>query len=179
MLNWPSDKDLIEHMYTPSIELLFETFAAFFEPNEELDMVLEQFNDLQGLRLAEPGLNTLKFHEFWSRMLVFRLGEFPLILRLVAITMVIPVDTSECERVFSLMNDIKTTERCRLGSSLKYIMLWHRLACKKGEDGSLSPEHLTCAELPVMGIIKKWREMAGPRGRTAHRALQGGLPAVV
>ena len=37
------------------------------------------------------------------------------VLRLVAIMLLIPLDTSEAERIFSLMNDIKTSERASLG----------------------------------------------------------------
>ena len=40
--------------------------------------------------------------------------EYNLVLRLVAIALLVPTDTSECERVFSLMNDLKTAERSLL-----------------------------------------------------------------
>jgi len=41
--------------------------------------------------------------------------EYTLVLRLVVIALIIPADTSECERIFSLMNDIKTAERAWMG----------------------------------------------------------------
>ena len=41
-------------------------------------------------------------------MLVEFADEYPLVLRLVAISLIVPADTSECERIFSLMNNIKT-----------------------------------------------------------------------
>ena len=80
-------------------------------------------------------------------------------MRLVVIALLIPADTSECERIFSLMNDIKTAERARLGQqNLKNLMLWHRLAkSKKVQD------------VPVMVILKQFRTMAGPKGRRPHR----------
>ena len=43
--------------------------------------------------------------------------------------------------------------------NLRNLMLWHKLG------KALSPQ-----ELPVMAIIKEFREMAGPGGRRPHRA---------
>ena len=37
------------------------------------------------------------------------------VLRLVVFMLLIPLDTSEAERIFSLMNDIKTSQRTQLG----------------------------------------------------------------
>jgi hypothetical protein len=66
--------------------------------------------------------------------------------------LLIPVDTSECERVFSLMNDLKTAERSSLGQqTLKNLMLWHVVGKK-----------MECKDVPVMAILKEFREMAGP-----------------
>ena len=48
-------------------------------------------------------------------MLVHYADEYPLPLRLVVFSIILPADTSECERVFSLMNDIKTSERSSMG----------------------------------------------------------------
>jgi len=52
--------------------------------------------------------------------------------------------TSEAERIFSLMNDIKTSERSRLGQrNLAALMFWHY----HGKD--LKPW-----QLPVQDILK-------------------------
>ena len=51
---------------------------------------------------------TLTFHQLWANMLVQYADEYALVLRLVVISLLIPADTSECERIFSLMNDLKT-----------------------------------------------------------------------
>ena len=112
-----------------------------------------------------------KHHDLWARMLVHKHEEYPLALRLVAISLLIPTDTSECERIFSLMNDIKTAERSRMGTQvLKNLMIWHRSARKLEEDGSLSSKHMSCYEVPVMQIVQEFRNMAGVKGRKAHRA---------
>ena len=69
-------------------------------------------------------------------MLTHFTDEYSRVLRLVVVALLIPADTSECERVFSLMNDLKTSERNMLGqASLKDMMIWHtvtkRLECKE------------------------------------------------
>ena len=85
--------------------------------------------------------------------------KYSLVLRLVVITLLVPADTSECERVFSLMNDLKTAERSRMQqSTLKNLMLWHTMA--KG---------LTCEEVPVIAILEEFRELSGERTRNSHR----------
>ena len=85
--------------------------------------------------------------------------EYKLVLRLVVVALIVPGDTSECERIFSLMNNIKTVDRARMGQrTLKNLMLWHEM----GKE--LEPE-----QVPVMAILKEFRTMAGPAGRKAHR----------
>jgi len=84
--------------------------------------------------------------------------EYPLALRIVVITLLVPADTSECERVFSLMNDIKTELRSTMKQkTLKHLMIWHSIA-----------KDLKCEEVPVMDILKKFRDCAGIRGRRRH-----------
>ena len=86
--------------------------------------------------------------------------EYPLVLRLVVISLIVPADTSESERIFSLMNDIKTAERARMGQrNLKKLMLWHRMA-----------KDLKAQDVPVMAILKEFRAMAGEQGRRPHHA---------
>eukprot|EP00967_Tisochrysis_lutea_P095672 scaffold139676_cov39-Tisochrysis_lutea.AAC.1 len=59
-------------------------------------------------------------------MLLHFSAEYTLILRLVAIMLLVPIDTSECERVFSLMNDIKSDTRNKMGiRNLRNLMFWH------------------------------------------------------
>ena len=107
----------------------------------------------RGEQLAYPG-------ELWARMLLQFGNEYKLVLRLVAVALIVPADTSECERIFSLMNNIKTVDRARMGQrNLKNLMLWHEM----GKE--LEPE-----QVPVMAILKEFRTLAGPAGRKAHRA---------
>ena len=121
--------------------------------------VVEQWELLKSEISESDGLRSLKDHELWARMLTHFTDDFPLVLKLVVITLLIPVDTSECERVFSLMNDLKTSERNRLGqTTLKHTMLWHTVA-----------KALSCQQVPVQAILKEFLELGGVKGRLAHR----------
>ena len=51
--------------------------------------------------------------------------------------------------------------------NLKHLMLWHSLATKVV---SMKRTKLECQDVPVMAILKEFREMAGVKGRNAHRA---------
>ena len=85
--------------------------------------------------------------------------KYLLVLRLAAIALLVPADTSECERIFSLMNNLKTADRSALGqANLKNIMIWHTMA-----------HDLSYEQVPVQEILKEFRAMAGIRGRKAHK----------
>ena len=84
-------------------------------------------------------------------MLVQFGDEYQLVLRLVVVALLVPADTSECERIFSLMNNIKTADRSAMGQqNLRNLMLWHEMAKQ------LEPE-----EVPVMAILKEFRSRDG------------------
>jgi hypothetical protein len=86
-------------------------------------MVVEQWNDMQSMIVFSRGLYARTYHNLWSHVLVHFHSHYPLPLRLVAISLLIPTDTSECERIFSLMNDIKTAERSSMSTeTLKHLM---------------------------------------------------------
>ena len=121
--------------------------------------MLEQWAALKEEIRSNKGLMSRKYHQLWAHMLEHFSEKYPLVLRLVVIALLIPTDTSECERIFSLMNDIKTAERSSLGqATLKHLMIWH--TCAKG---------LACEEVPVLAILKEFRTRAGVRGRQPHR----------
>ena len=81
-----------------------------------------------------------------------------------AISLIIPVDTSECERIFSLMNDLKTELRSRMNqTTLRNLMAWH-LAAKDLK--------ITFEQVPFMAILHEFRELSGIRGRKLHRGTE-------
>ena len=170
--SWPSKESLLNGIYDENIKTLYDAFNRFFEEDETLEMVTDQWNEMALEINKSLGLTSLKHHDLWARMLVHRHDAYPLALRLVAISLLLPVDSSESERIFSLMNDIKTALRSRMNSKTpKNLMLWHRMARKLEEDGSLSAKFMACYDVPVMEIVQEYRAMgtAGVRGRNAHR----------
>ena len=93
--------------------------------------LLEQRNGIKRKINGSVGLQSLKFKELWSRMLTRFTKKFLQILRLVALMLLIPIDTSECERLFSIINDIKDANRSRLGSEvLKNLITWYYYALR-------------------------------------------------
>jgi hypothetical protein len=166
--HWPTSQAALQGMHNDAIKLLYSHYGHFFEADETEADVLEQWEAMKIEIGTSEGLMSLSFHELWARMLIQFSDQYALVLRLVVITLLIPVDTSECERIFSLMNDIKTPERSSMGQqNLKNLMLWHALAVKQ-VDGKFKP--MDCKDVPVMEILKEFRAMAGPKGRKAHRA---------
>ena len=66
------------------------------------------------------------------------------------------------------MNDLKTSERTSLGQqTLKNLMLWHIMGYTINADGK--KEKMACRDVPVMAILKEFRELGGVRGRKARR----------
>ena len=169
---WPADKGVLKESYIDGIRLLYKTYKIFYAAEETEEMVLEQWEDLKA-EINVPTLRTLTFHQLWANMLVQYADEYALVLRLVVISLLIPADTSECERIFSLMNDLKTAERSSMGQqNLKNLMLWHIMGYKTDAEGK--KVKMPCCDVPVMAILKEFRSMAfengGTLGRKAHRA---------
>jgi len=143
---------------------VFKTYKMLFPESTELTDVQEQWKDIKMEINGNLGLSSRTFHELWPHMLIHFSDEYPDILRLVVIALLIPTDTSECERIFSLMNDLKTVERSRLGEKLSSLMLcgmWR-----------LAGRTMPCCNVPVLDILHEFRALAGIRGRYAHRGHQ-------
>ena len=90
-----------------------------------------------------------KFNDLWPHVLVQYGDTYGHVLRLAAILLLIPLDTSECERIFSLMNNVKTADRSSLGqANLRNLMLWHyhgkKFSLEKLPCGSQSSGNLSC-----------------------------------
>ena len=89
--------------------------------------------------LASSGRDALQFG-----------NEYKLVLRLVAVALIVPADTSECERIFSLEQHQKV-DRAMGQRNLRNLMLWHEM----GKE--LEPE-----QVPVMAILKELHWLAQP-----------------
>ena len=83
------------------------------------------------------------------------------------ILLLIPLDTSECERIFSLMNNVKTADRSRLSqANLRNLMLWHY----HGKKFSLE-------KLPWISILKEFKLLTPDRARKQHKPFSRAGPS--
>ena len=78
----------------------------------------------------------------------------------VSICVLIPADTSECERIFSLMIERGPQDRFERNlmgqQNLKNLMLWHIMGYKTDAEGN--KVKMPCCDVPVMAILKEFRE---------------------
>ena len=115
-----------------------------------------------------------KFHDLWARMLVQFSESTRSCFDLSSIALLIPADTSECERIFSLMNDIKTSERESLGQEvLRNLMHWHIVGTSRARRW----HSRTFRRWPFSRSGARWPP--GPRGEapTAPLIRQNSQPA--
>ena len=161
--HWPVHETTLQDYGVDKITQLQEIYGEFLLDDMENEL-LDQWSDMKVTIMKSEGLRNRDFHDLWAQMLVQYNSHYTYVLRLVAIALMVPVDTSECERVFSLMNDLKTSERNALGqANLRNLMVWHTAA-----------KDLACADLPVMSSLKKFRELSSSstKGRYAHRPTE-------
>lgn len=106
------------------VTLLLDNFATFFVADEN-EQALSQWTRLKCLVQKDDCLRSLEFGKLWPRILTgFR--EYNIINRLIAIMVILPVDTSGCERQFSLMNRIMGKWQTRMShETLRNCMVWH------------------------------------------------------
>jgi hypothetical protein len=90
---------------------------------------------------------TYKTRKFWGLMLQHYTDRYPYLLQLVTFYFLLPMDTSECERIFSLMNRLKTQARNRLQNKrLNDLMVCCRLV----------PPAAEWAENDILDCIRRW-----------------------
>ena len=82
------------------------------------------------------------------------------VLLLAAIVGCIAMDTSICERGFSLINLLKTARRSRMGDELLRILM---TICSLGEEWK-DP-----TKIPVKEIIEEWRSQSTREGATRQQ----------
>ena len=94
------------------------------------------------------------------------------VLLLAAIVMCMAIDTSICERGFSLMNLLKTAKRSRMGNKLLRMLM---VVCSLGKDAGWDDP----TKVPVEDIIHLWREQASHGRYTSQffSSLEGLLEA--
>ena len=104
-------------------------------------------------------LKRLPLKELYKRLLtsVEERKRYVYFLRLWCLFSLINPDTLEAERVFSLMNDVMSDLRSRMGAEVvNQIMAWH-YTFKDMSDADFRPF--------AIAIVNRWRENEGPKGR--------------
>ena len=111
-----------------AISQLLDNYRVFFEDTTGAK-VLAQWERMKQTIASDPQLSRMEFNVLWPRMLS-RSGfvkQFSLVLRIVGIAVTFTVDTSGCERLISLMNDLKTKFQERMGhENLRDLVWWHK-----------------------------------------------------
>ena len=89
------------------------------------DEVLREWKALKK-KIQSTGQRPKRFKALWTDAILQYQDTYVNVLRLVIIMLLIPTDTSECERLFSLMNNIKTAKRAGLlTGKTQSLMMWH------------------------------------------------------
>eukprot|EP00732_Lithocolla_globosa_P002673 Lithocolla_globosa_v1_NODE_1841_length_2301_cov_3.286732.p2 type:complete len:128 gc:universal NODE_1841_length_2301_cov_3.286732:1800-2183(+) len=111
--------------------------------------------NLKKLVWSKPTLSKLKHGDLYQRLLLhYRedIYQIKIILRIVVFERLLAIDTSECERIFSLMNDIKTSTRQTLGTTkLNHLIMWKRCF---GEMSSAEFDEYAYA------IVERWHSIS-------------------
>ena len=104
----------------PKSQYLLCTHYEHFVSDSSKEEVLSQWFELKKLILSSPGLVSRKC----TRVMisgdtclsnrVSRVTSTLTVVRLAAFLLLLAIDTSECERVFSLMNNIKSAHRAHV-----------------------------------------------------------------
>ena len=116
--------------------------------------------------MRDPNVRALKYAPLYERLFDHSSEQanplhFYNVLLLVAIVMCMAIDTSICERGFSLMNLLKTAKRSRMGTEVLRILM---VVCSLGKDAGWSDP----TKIPVDDIIELWREQSS-HGRYSNQ----------
>ena len=129
---WPKkDADALLSHGNVQISQLIHTYRAFFQnPNGTSvpgELVLTQWKQMKKLIVSDASLSRMKFNELWPMMLDGYAQQFNFILRVVGIALTFSVDTSGCERLISLMNDLKTKFQEKMAhETLRDLVWWYK-----------------------------------------------------
>ena len=161
-IRWPSATEELEAHGNEDIETLLKHFKVLFDYlGGDASKVQREWRRLK-LYVSKPENNHmgLSYQELYERLFDHKSDKtngqhYYNVLLLVTIVMCIAVDTSICERGFSLMNNLKTARRSRMGNELLRILM---TIC------SLGSEWADPSKIPVDEIIEQWRSQS-ERGR--------------
>mmetsp|Transcript_9875 Transcript_9875/g.20901 ORF Transcript_9875/g.20901 Transcript_9875/m.20901 type:complete len:235 (-) Transcript_9875:103-807(-) len=161
---WPSfvtAQSQLEEYGDEHIRTLLTHFTTLF------DYTRREWKRLKFSVMRDESLRSLKYSELYQR-LFDQFSEkdnslhFYNVLLLAVIVQTIAVDTSTCERGFSLMNMLKSVRRSRMRPALLRILM---CICSLGTDWQ------TGQLVPVYEIIDEWRALSN-RGRYEGKLLE-------
>ena len=129
------------------ISYLLDNYSNFFKGDENTK-ALKQWKQLKREIQGDPALRNLSFAKLWPRILR-QFPEYNLINRLVAICcIIIPVDTSGCERLFSRMNMLMQKTQARMShETIRNLLVWYEA------NRVLDPEQW---ELALRRVVNRW-----------------------
>ena len=117
---------------------------------------MREWRRLKRFVMTTDTLMSLSFREMYERLYDHYSDKdndthYYNILLLAAIISCFAIDTSVCERGFSLMNNLKTARRSQMGNELLRILM---TICSLGQAWS-DP-----SQIPVDRIVEVWREQS-------------------
>ena len=113
---WPiQDLRMLKEHAEAEVRLLLRHFRAFFT-TEEARELLADWPIFKRHVAREPFFNACTASEFWRHVAQHYAFRHPLVIRMIVLYLMVPLDTSECEHGFSLMNLLRIALQNRLGS---------------------------------------------------------------
>ena len=155
---WPdfaTARTTLEDFGSDKVTVLVENYSTLLHHlGCNTNCVLDEWHRLKIKISREENLHSLPYTTLWERMFdQFSEKQNPQhfynILLVVAIVHCFAIDTSICERGFSLMNKLKTAARSKMGNALLRMLMVISL---------LGAEWKHPANIPVCKIIDLWRE---------------------
>jgi len=176
---WPpkddSERSKLQEFGDKEIKTLVVHFQQFWDLEAAgcddiahlVEAVQQEFAELKIMNARDPKLQELSPKQFWSKIFTEKKEDYPRLHTLVNVERKLPLDTSECERWFSLMNRLKTKWRNRLSNAALNDSMTICL---------LGPKELT--EELLTKAIAKWHAMSR-RGRYETKAWKNDAANVV
>ena len=128
----PQGDSIVNENQKPKTKNPIKHYSKFF-CDGDVAQCLEQWGRLQSKITKYLVLKRLKFQEPWPRMTLYFLGTFEVILRLHTINLLLVMDSSQVERDFSHLNDLKDEFQSRMSHDLRLTaacLWWYNIHTK-------------------------------------------------
>ena len=162
--HWPEESQPgFEDYGDASIDFLlahYKTLLGYFDVDPQ--DAKKQWTELRRCVASSPGLNLLPNEKMWERLYDKHSqrhdpNHYYCILILHLILRVVAMDTSCCERTFSLMNRLCDGKRSRMGVAILRTLM---VICSLGRDAGWKDP----AKIPAKEIIRLWKERGCNKG---------------